>query len=196
MVGVVDGTGLALGASGPGVGASGPGVGGGGVAYAATPHSTMVGTATTSLPATTNGVIATTLPTSNAPRAEMVLHPSAGSGSEADTFIASNQATESSDSGSSSPQPMLSSADATEHRSGVCKPELSGPRALPNGTILSAAEYVVDKIINHRQQSDGKYEFLVRWCGYTQANDSWEPMSCVCDCQYYVEYAKKSGIMV
>ena len=39
----------------------------------------------------------------------------------------------------------------------------------------TANDYVVSKIVKHRQTTDGNMEFLVRWKGFSRAHDTWEP---------------------
>ncbi|KAJ3086761.1 Testis-specific chromodomain protein Y 1, partial [Quaeritorhiza haematococci] len=36
-------------------------------------------------------------------------------------------------------------------------------------------EFLVEKVLDHQQEKDGKRTFLVRWKGYDQTQDSWEP---------------------
>ena len=43
------------------------------------------------------------------------------------------------------------------------------PEAQPN-------EWVVEKIHKHRRNGDGKLEFLTKWEGYTEEDNTWEPV--------------------
>ena len=36
-------------------------------------------------------------------------------------------------------------------------------------------EYVVERILDKRVASDGRVEYLIRWKGYSDAWDTWEP---------------------
>ena len=55
-----------------------------------------------------------------------------------------------------------------------------------NVDIVSPA-YEINKIINHRGEP-GRYEYLVDWVGYSDADRSWEPQSCFLDTKCIEQY--------
>ena len=38
-------------------------------------------------------------------------------------------------------------------------------------------EYVVDKIVAHREEGDGTFSYLVKWYGYSTDQNTWEPIT-------------------
>ena len=37
-------------------------------------------------------------------------------------------------------------------------------------------EYEVEKIVRHKFNKKGKLQYLIRWKGYDESHDTWEPM--------------------
>ena len=47
----------------------------------------------------------------------------------------------------------------------------------PSLLVDSDSVFTVDRIVAHRMLSAGRYEYYVKWRGYDDAHDSWEPAS-------------------
>ena len=80
----------------------------------------------------------------------------------------------------------------------LLRPYIEGkhPRSPPIPEILEGEfEYTVEEIVKHRFVPDGRkkpaLEFLVRWQGYGQINDSWEPDENLSYCEKLVKKFKK-----
>ena len=57
-------------------------------------------------------------------------------------------------------------------------------------------DFDVEKILRHRRNKKGELEFLVRWEGYGEEEDTWEPPSNFMQrvCAPWVEYCKGNGL--
>jgi hypothetical protein len=80
----------------------------------------------------------------------------------------------------------------------LLRPYIEGkrPRSPPIPEIMKGEfEFTVEKIIQHRFVPDGikkpALEFLIRWKGYSQINDSWEPNENLTNCEQLVKKFKK-----
>ena len=53
-----------------------------------------------------------------------------------------------------------------------------GTTGQPSGQAPSEQdEYVVDKIVNHREEGDGTLSYLVKWYGYASDQNTWEQIT-------------------
>ena len=55
--------------------------------------------------------------------------------------------------------------------------------------------YFVDKIVNHRKNKEDKWEYLVKWTGYDDSENTWEPTGHITE-RTLNEYWKKSKQLV
>jgi hypothetical protein len=57
------------------------------------------------------------------------------------------------------------------------KPFRYDPRYITplNVAVKDTEEFVVEAILNHQKQPDGTLKWLVRWDGYSDEHDTWEP---------------------
>ncbi|KAI7873415.1 hypothetical protein K492DRAFT_139024 [Lichtheimia hyalospora FSU 10163] len=53
--------------------------------------------------------------------------------------------------------------------------------------------YVVDRIVAHEKVAPGKYKYLVRWEGYREEDDTWEPETSFTNAHTIHEYWKRLG---
>ena len=42
---------------------------------------------------------------------------------------------------------------------------------------MEQQEYVVDKIVTHREEGDGTFSYLVKWYWYSEDQNTWEPIT-------------------
>ena len=56
---------------------------------------------------------------------------------------------------------------------------IEGETTMPSATQtpVEQSEYVVDKIVNHRTEDDGKLTNFVKWYGYPSSKITWEPIT-------------------
>ena len=66
-------------------------------------------------------------------------------------------------------------------------PEHTNPREVLNH---DQQEFIVEKILKHRGDTDqtASMEFFIRWAGYTEKDDSWEPISSLRDNTIFHQY--------
>lgn len=62
----------------------------------------------------------------------------------------------------------------------------------PPELIDDEFEYTVESIIDHRERTNGR-QYLVRWAGYTAADDTWEPPSYLKRAQGAIEDYEKTA---
>jgi hypothetical protein len=55
------------------------------------------------------------------------------------------------------------------------QPQDSEDTRLADASMEDDAEYVIDRIVGMRQESDGTHRYRVRWYGYSRGDDTWEP---------------------
>jgi hypothetical protein len=57
-------------------------------------------------------------------------------------------------------------------------------------------EWEVEKIVRHRRGRDGKWEFLTKWVGYAEGEETWEPIGHFIHrySEDFVEYCKDKGL--
>ncbi|KAI7847982.1 hypothetical protein BDC45DRAFT_326850 [Circinella umbellata] len=55
--------------------------------------------------------------------------------------------------------------------------------------------YTVQSIVDHKQLSPGKYEYRVRWKGYTINDDTWEPAESFNSPQPIMKYWERIGVL-
>lgn len=66
------------------------------------------------------------------------------------------------------------------------QPQDPPPHVVVDGEI----EYFVERIIDSREGQNGKYEYLVKWQGYSDEHDSWEPWEGVKDTAAYRSFRR------
>merc|ERR1712168_1553008 len=54
-------------------------------------------------------------------------------------------------------------------------------------------EYVVEKILNHRLDSDGRKQYLLKWKGYPDEENTWEPSENLNCMKLIATYESKTG---
>ena len=72
-------------------------------------------------------------------------------------------------------------------------------RVIPKDiAIANAREFYIDRIISHRGDINKKssMEFLVRWFGYTEDDDSWEPFGNLSDTDQLLAYLRSNPRLV
>ena len=59
-------------------------------------------------------------------------------------------------------------------------------------------DYVVEDILAHKVLKDGELRFLVRWEGYSQEHDTWEPPTSFLPryCEPWAKYVGKKKLLV
>jgi hypothetical protein len=62
--------------------------------------------------------------------------------------------------------------------------------------LTGEAEYVVEKILRERVNGDGVKEYQVRWQGYGENEDTWEPKAKLKDTECLSEYMKQKSNML
>ena len=65
----------------------------------------------------------------------------------------------------------------------------------PSPHAIDEEEYVVDHVVAHRDDDDGKLVFRVRWYGYTPEEDTEEPISHVRR-SHVIFYCRRKGLNV
>ncbi|CAJ0960660.1 unnamed protein product, partial [Mesorhabditis belari] len=75
----------------------------------------------------------------------------------------------------------------------------AGPDAdsdAPSSDDSEADEYTVEKVLNHKKLRNGKLEFLIKWEGYGDADNTWEPEENLSCANKIAEYwsSKKADI--
>lgn len=63
--------------------------------------------------------------------------------------------------------------------------------------LKESGSYDVEKIIEHRCKDKNKiatYEFKVRWLGYTEQDDTWEPWNGIKNVEATHQYLKDNGL--
>ena len=63
--------------------------------------------------------------------------------------------------------------------------------------VANEGEFYIDKILDHRGDTNRRtsMEFLVRWLGYTEENDSWEPYSELRDTDQLLTYLRANRLV-
>ena len=64
----------------------------------------------------------------------------------------------------------------------------------PSQCYFMGVLYTVERIVKHRQLGDGTFEFYVKWQGYDDGHNSWEPKDHFLDPTVLRSYAEKSSI--
>lgn len=61
----------------------------------------------------------------------------------------------------------------------------------------SEEKYEVEAITEHYTTPGGRYRFLIKWKGYPQSQNTWEPLSALAGCQALLAaYSKRKNIII
>ena len=61
---------------------------------------------------------------------------------------------------------------------------------------VTTEQYIVEKIIDHQYKEEtNDMEYLIKWKGFGEAENSWEPPNCLMDNIVYIKYCKQKGLI-